>query len=477
LSIGEKRKKRGTLRRWRSLILVCLVLGTLAAVDLWVKSAPQTAGYCPTDSSYTITAQDFGRFWQSLERTPAVERFTEEVPRPLAAFELAVCQATGIRPTASRWRLWMGKRFLWASTEEGSGLCVYPGLLLRGATIVRRAIGGSPDEKGVCTFRDYFYAWRDGFLILSESRAYVEATLTAEPVDMEDPGAPDEALLQWHVAPEGSLRLHAANDLHVSGEVRLPVTHATTPMTLADAWPENPLVAITASSWLNLHVLWTPIHAFLQESSPWRQAAPLAQLLKDTWGIGDLPDNWHRSFGECSFALLDVDVSEATPVPGAACILRSSQPVRGAHPLGPLLGPLPAIPYEWQGYAGVLTPLVGEKLAICLGRCEKDWLVTTRESLMTGLVGQLRELPPREADLALRIDWEKAGQNAERLLQRAGEFELFPGKNAEEVNRDYGGVARGLSRWGVLEITGQARGDVLVFEGFLAQVQEEEESE
>ncbi len=456
---------------------MCLVLGALAAVDLWIKSTPETAGYCPTSSSYTISAQDFGCFWQALEQTPAIERFAEEGPRPLTAFELAVCKATGIRPTASRWRLWMGKRFLWASSEDGSGLCIYPGLLLRGVHMARRALGHAPDEEGICTFQDHSYAWRDGFLILSESRAYVEAALAAKPIDMEDPGAPDEALLQWNGAPAGFLRLHAEGNLRVSGEVRLPMTRATASMTLADAWPEASLAVITASSWKNLDAVWTPLHDLAQQSSPWRQAAPFALLLKDAWGIGDLPDNWHRSFGECSFALLDVDISEATPVPGAAGILRSSQPVRGVHPLGPLFGPLAAVPYEWQGYAGALTPLVGEKLAICLGRCEKDWLITTRESLMTGLVGQLREHTPREADLVLRVDWEEAGQSAESLLQRAGEFELFPGKNAEEVNRDYGGIARGLSHWGLLEVAGQARGDILVFEGFLAQVQEEEEGE
>ena len=131
-------RKRGVLRGWRALILAVVLIVAFVWLDGRVKRQASGVGFCPEDATWIAATDDFGAFWEGVGRTQAVERLRQDWPRPLAGWELAVRQATGIRPTPDRWRLWMGQPLLAAGSPDGKGLCVYPGLLLRGASSLHR---------------------------------------------------------------------------------------------------------------------------------------------------------------------------------------------------------------------------------------------------------------------------------------------------------------------------------------------------
>ena len=202
----------------------------------------------------------------------------------------------------------------------------------------------------------------------------------------------------------------------------------------------------------------------------WRLGAPAAQLAAQ----GD----------ECALALVGLDTAAPTPVPELALVIRCPAPVSGPHPLGPVLIPPtePAmdaasfpLPCEWAGEPGLLAPLLGEKLAVCLGQSGRDWLAASQEPVMASLAGHLAEGPEVAADVALRGDWETIGKAVERLLHRAGELELVPRMGEADVEAELVPVARGLSRLGVLELDGQAEGTWLNFKGALAREREQSE--
>lgn len=465
---------RGRLPRgWLLFAAVLAAIGVVVATDMLLVHRPRIQGYCPEGALCVVSATDLGRFWGRAERSGAVRRFTEEAPRPLSDFELEARLATGIRPTSGRWRVWMGRRFVWAHTGEASGICVYPGALLRVADVMRGAFGHRADNDGIREFGDRFYAWRDGFLLISRSRGYVAAALS-NPVSA--PGAPPdpgELHVRWPGPPEGDLTLRADDELTFEGALAVELTARRAPLTLPGAIPNAYTAAVVASKPQDLRALAEPCAMALRRTTAWRRLEPAARLLWDRWQLGALPSDWDRPIEECAAILWRIDTAETLPVPEVAAVMRCAQPVQGAHPLKPLVAPLNPMPYEWQEYPGLVAPLLGEKLAVCLGRSGRDWIAATQEPLMTEFVGRMTASTPVEADFVLRVDWLPLGEALERIVTEAGRLQLIPGLHPEEVAADYGGYARGLARMGVFEMTGRMENGRFLFEGRIARDREE----
>lgn len=466
---GPRRQRAATfLRRWGPFCLAAILVVLFVWSDRRIKASALGAGYCPESATCIVAAEDFGRFLSGVAASDALYRLKEEWPRPLASVELALRKQTGIRPTPARWRLWLGYRLVAAHAQEGTGICVYPGLLLRILGPVHRFLTGTPEEE-VSVFGNLFYGWRDGFLVASSSRKYVEATLRAGPLDVEASRRSDELLIHWRGPREGVLRVQGRDHLPLDGWVKLGITPRTEPLTLVDVWPRPPTMSITATKWSDIRTVLDVIDEAAGRWENWHKLKGSAVRFVERWNLGPLPENWDADVDHCSLALTGIDVSETLPVPEVAFVMRSTGAIGSTHPLHPLAATLAIIPYEWQGVEGELAPILGEKASLCLGRYGNDWLATSQEPLMRELSGNLHESVPVAADIVLRADWRQIGETMERLLEKAGSLELVPRKHKEEVDADLAPMARGIACLGLLELTGRIREGRLVFNGCLAR--------
>jgi hypothetical protein len=473
------KRKGGILRGWRVFLATLVLLGFCLWLDARYKSSATGYGYCPTGATWMLTAQDAGAFWSDVEQSGAFSRLQEEWPAPLKSFELAVRKATGVRPTPQRWRVWMGDRVLVAGAPQGGvGVCVRPGLLMRVVDLCLLRPLHAQNKLGISSYGAFHYAWRDGFLIASTSRDYVAESMTAPPQTFDASSDPAEAVLAFRGDQEGGLRVRSDDSLTVQGRVRIAASHRRSPLTLTEAWPSPPALVVTASSWGDVRALLAMAATPMEDVRAWPALQQAAAALSEAWRLGAPAAQLGGQGDECALALLDIDTSETTPVPELALIIRCQAAVSGPHPLEAVLVP-PAepamdaasfpLPCEWNGEPGLLAPMLGEKLAVCLGRNGRDWLAASQEPVMTSLAGHLAAGREVAADVSVRGDWETIGLVAERLLKQAGELELVPRMGQDDVETELVPIARGVSGLGVFEIDGQADGTWLNLKGALAR--------
>jgi len=462
------------LRPWRALLGVLVVVVVLGSIDARMKrppSGPGREGYCPSSARWTAAAADFGWTCGALQQSDAGARVADELSEQVAACRLAVRKMTGIRPTALRWRVWMGHRLLAAVSDEGVGVCVRHGLLMRAASAVHRLVGERGGSAGIRVHAGMSYAWREGF-------EYVAASLSSDPIKLA--GAGDGLRVQWHGERPWLLRLLPRDGWPVSGWISGTIARRDTPLSLPEAWPDAPIVSVTASHCTGLAYVLSSTGAALsniladavREGRRFNDLSSAVRLLEEKalrWPLAPLADGWDTPVDECSLALLDLDTSETLPVPELALVMRCAEPVTGDHPLMPWAFGDTAIDYEWDARPGVLAPWVGEKLTLCLGRSGNDWLTASQEPVMAALNGRLKEAPSVDADAAARVDWASLTECAEDLLRTGVALELVPRMDVAGLEERVLPFVRAMGALGRLEIEVRDEGGRLAFEGFLAR--------
>jgi hypothetical protein len=437
-------------------------------VDKGLKSA-QEPGYCPAEAVWSAFTPDFPAFVTAASQTD-VARQAPELEWPLYHDVRVLFQAvTGTSLTGLRWRVFFGPKALMGQGANGRGLCVRPGVLLRVMEWGRRVFVGPRAEQGVRARGTVFYGWREGFLIVSMSREYVAAALQgAVPAFDMGPAAPRSLDISWRRPPEGALRVLAEDGLPVSGWVRGNVAARGEPLTLVGVWPSSPVLSIAGTTPSGLCSTFSWLSEALNRWPPLANGKALMSLVLDNWGCKAMPDGWDKNVAECAFALMDMDTTQALPVPELALVLRQRGPLRGTHPLKPLAPEGDTVLYEWQEHPGQVMPLAGEKLGLCLGRYERDWLATTRESLMAALIGKLRPAGPANADMTVNVNWSKLAALGKVLALRAADFELLPRMSVSDVKVQFVPLLQAVARLGELQVRFHAGGDRMVFDGFLA---------
>ena len=447
---------RKRIRGWRGWLVAAALLAAVLLLNDFLSGTGPVA-YGPDNAQWIVSADDFPAFYRNLLDTDLAKAVNDEAPDHYAAWQLAVRQTTGIRPTPLRWRVWLGRRFLAAVSEDGWGACVRPGILLRVADSLRGLGGWRP---AVRQFGSYYYAWRDGALIFSKSEKYVLASLEG-PVHVTFPPVINSAdkLSVYVTSSEPRLVISitpAGRQLRVRGSLDPgQPTPFDAPPTLA-AWPADAAIAWAAApKCSNLKglaiLLWDQIDSRAQVSKrPWFGA--LKNLFHETlasWPDKPLPDNWDEQVAECSFALLGIDDSETLPVPELGLVLRSRNSTPGTHPFEPLIGSGPALPYEWDGHPGVVAPCAGEKAAVCLSSFGTDWLAASQEPAMAALMSAVQQTGvqcrvPNEALVA--INWSKTVEVVQLLAQKAAKLELLPRMNSADLEKTVMPLLRALAR-------------------------------
>jgi len=453
-------------------LALAAALALLALALLWLDARmkrAETVGYCPADAMWVAAAADFPALWNQIAQTDVARRLAGPEMLWRRDLDALFNVVTGKPLTPVQWRRWWGTRFLAAQSPAGRGFCVQPGVAMRLTDWAQHRLGKVSNEYGIRANQGVFYAWRDGCLIISTSRDYVVACLTGGRTVREAFAQPDEIGLRWFGPGEGVVRIRAQNGLPVTGSIQAAVSHRDTPLTLVEAWPDAPLVAVTTSRLADLRTAFAWVGEAGDHCPLFADLRRLASLLSRQWHRDRLPDGWDDAIGECAVALLDVDTTASLPVPEAAMIFRQEAPLPGAHPLSPLAAGAQPVPYEWNGQPGLVVPWLGEKMALCLGRDGPNWLVATQEPRMNALVGRLDAGRPVTADMSVEVNWRKAGACAEALIRQAAVAELIPRMDLDDAEAQLVPWARALGRLGRLHIEFRSQNDRLAFEGFLGE--------
>ncbi len=462
------------LRPWWGLIAVAILLVAGLAVDTVMKVSP-LEGYCPDDATCIAASSDFLAFYAGVAQSAAFRKTSEEFAERFADAELAARNATGIRPTAFRCWLWLGNRLLAAKAPEGVGVCIRPGLLLRSVDTFRRVILRAAPEDGVYAYGKLHYAWREGFLIVSESKGYVVSSLSAPVPELEPSDGRDDLRILFTGEHRASIHLHGREGLPVSGWCEANVSHRDSPLTVTDVWPDSPVLSIAASRCADVAALagfaWgaVPKPSASEGLGFCLQAlASMAGRMATAWRVNVLSKDWDKASSECACALLDVNMQGALPAPSLALVLRGRDTAAGPHPLQPLVPADTAVAYEWNGHSGTLVPWAGEPFTLCLSRSGQDWLATSQEPAMARLAGALHPGTEIRADLALRVQWKRLAGIIETLARKAGSSELVPRMDEHDVEKRVLPFLHVMEQLGALELDATMDQGKMTFRGSLA---------
>jgi hypothetical protein len=453
------------LRRWLPLLLALLGIGGLGLVDSWFKVGGG-AGYCPADATWTVVCDDFPEFWRRLNGTDALSQVRAEWPRPEEDIERRTRKRLEIRPTPIRWDLWLGRRLLVAGNEDGTGICVRPGILARVAHRML-SIRGSESSDGIHSVRGIAYAWRDGFLIASESPAYVAASLQAESPVLTPAKAAEELRVIWIAEPAGSLVFSPADGLPIWGHIDVALTTRDEPLRMIPVTPET-VLTVTTSQWRDLRALGREMDRRLAALAIWPVLRSAAKTSWNQWQFPLPEQGWEEDIEQSTLVLAGFSHTEALPVPRLALIQDAEAKPNAEHPLKPLTAGAEVIPFEWGGRPGLLMSIWGEHVSLCLGRREEAWLATTDEALMRDLAAESPGTTPEQADVAIYGQWQPAMEATLGALRDAAEWELLPKYDPREAEQVFAPIFKALSRLGHLEITGTMNDNHLQFAGHLA---------
>jgi len=418
-----------------------------------------------------VYSTNFGLFWGQALNTEQVQRVRSDWHRAGSDVELSFRNLTGVRPTPSRWRLWMGQRFLASNSDYGYGVCTYPGLLMRSVSKIHAWVRDPVDSSGVRSYGDLFYAWRDGFLIASLDSDYVRASLSSEPILMQTDVPPEAVVIETRVAPIVSIEIRATDEFPITGRIASTVRPRSAPMTLPNAWRTPPMAACSATAWQDIASLLAIADEGLSRSDRWENIRSTGNELFSTWELSTPPLAWEDDrLDHCSLVLHDFDITSNVPYPELALIIRSTLPAAGTHPLETLLpSDIEAIPYEWGGFPGMLYPMVGAQWAPCLGHMGRDWIGASRERVMRAITEDLGDGSPVEADFTVQIDWQQVSNALGKMVMQVEDMELFPEMNRDEVRATMVPIARALRHLGRTEILGKNIDGTNVIKGRLAR--------
>lgn len=456
---------RTRIARWIGLGFFGILVGSAVLIDAAFVQT-EDAGFCPTDATWTIHTADAGLFWRSLESSDAYRTLETARPQPLRAFDREVHIRTGVRPASWRWRLWMGKSLLVAGRDGEWGASVRPGVLLRALHIVRAPFNAPTN--GVFAFGDLFYAWREGFMVVSPSEAYVTAALrdeapTARSIKASQPAT---AQLVLRKDPLLAVTIAAEDGIPVSGTVATDVTPMDAPLVRNAGLEAAAGMTVYARRAADMAVLWRAAQSHAPRPALVEGPAREAAALWEAWDLPSFPADWDSQTNQTDAAWLDLDLSLMPPMPGVVMYWSGGS----THPLTPWAEALGTVPYEWSGEPGMAAPLLGNALQLCLSKRNGAWIAASNEPLMAR-VAELERANTGEldADVAVIADYDILGEWLRTLLEEAGRLGIARGVGRDDIRANYSGWLDAASSMGRLHLEGRMDGDVLRFDGFLAQ--------
>ncbi len=442
----------------------------MLAVDSYLKNAPHL-GYYPSDATWVAYTNETGKFWQALNATFFSARLRRDGHNPLQQWESDMRASMGLRSTPARWSSWIGRSLVAARGDGGVGVCLRPGLLLRAAEIVGRALGTVSESNGISRYGDWAFTWRDGYLLASHSVSAVvslrDSSSIIEHGILSESGA---AGLRWRAERDGEIMLSPDDGLPLRGWIAAPSAKPDKAQSAASLNRSE-----IRSPGLAAHLTNTPILTLSGTASesladfirygltrlPASELVhPVLQELADA-----LPMGWAEPGIPFEFALTHVDTSEGLGIPEMAYL----RPLRSpAHTGFPHPG---ALRQEWGAFTGWIQPHAGEKLSLCAAAYDSIQLLTSQEPLMAELAAALTKSDAvigHGGELNMTLYWEPCSKLIGELLLSAADRELIRRRNREDIEARYLPYVELLSILGALQVEGVFKESRLEFSGYAA---------
>lgn len=448
--------------RWPLLVLPVLLVAVLYPIDRAYKQT-DIAGYIPEDAAWFIVSADAADCWAFLEASTEYAAFEDELSKPFIAFERETFLRTGIRPTPSRWQLWMGNALAISTREGAVGFSVRPGLLARGYHLVRSTLGAGT-QSDVHRFADFHYRWHEGFLIASRDAAYLEgawsprAASEADSVDIAHTGG---------AAGSFALTIGADTGFPIRLTMDAPRGHATLSAEPIRQFPDGAIITVAAPSLDTLAPLWEAVSTLGMNS------AFLARLLegdatsKELSALPQLTDEEIDHLRRLTFAVYGLELDEPSFLPQGISVAETVGGV--VHPASSLG---PGHPFEWEGVPGELFDTVGAWGNIAIVSEGTTHYTVTGEPLMTQLMAEPLASQVASNAVEITIDWQGVAEELQRAARRLAKDDMESPLEYAVVEGEIMPVLRAIGELGRATITGDIDGDTLVLEGTLTSAHE-----
>lgn len=432
---------------WGVLVIVLLAAAGFATLDRATRHAPHL-GFVPARAQWIATTDDVPGVWRAVVSTDFYSVLTEEVPSPFEPARLALRQTTGMRLTPARWMLWMGNTCTIAEADQRHVVSLHPGLLMRATEPIARWARGYSEVDGVVDAGEAFYAWRDGYLVLSTEESLVRACLQEDAQVVPKPDA--ERTLRWR----GSIS-------------REPVA-----------------IELVADERFPLEIIFDSV----RDVSPPPRQLPPGPWQSEIARLQGLPlGTWRRIVAEaCNrfanerteqhvkelIAVLPEDASNT------AVILTDLQVDEGrlivepdlfvlAAPVDTAPQPEDAIAFYWNDLPGWVLPWWGQSLTLCHAIENRRAYYTTSQSVMSDYIGAAGAPGSGPVGRAY-VNWEMLSEKASTAVLQMADFELIPHMNRQNASARVLPYIRAAARLGETVLVGNAEDGKLVLRGFLA---------
>lgn len=454
---GKKCSARGYwFRRALVIVLFGILAGAAIMADRRMIASPH-AGFLAETATWQLEASDlpaFLRHWNDLNTSASMRRAS---PALHQAAPLAVCRMTGIRPTPGRVRLWLGQTFLLGGDREGWCLSVRPGIALRLTSWLGSPLRRADDDD---FWRDYASGWKDGFLLVASSPAYLEKVLGGG-VPVSRATAPEDTLrVSWKGDYPGTLELAAAEQIPLLFKINVPADPEAK-LHYAAGWPDALLT-------INAHRGAPVVQAVLAglreaESSLFPALSGALRTGLSAWWTAYCPIPLQQApVGEWAAGVAAVDLQQEVPVvesiwagwPSDPAALKAlAPPIRQEH--------------RWDDSTGWLFPVAGDARTWAQADREGASFLSSHEHRMPALLATARR-EPEAGVAAFNLRWKPFTALLRDGLIRAATDGLLPGYSDDDVKADFVPLIEAFTDWGTLQLHAGTDGGEIVGDGWIA---------
>ncbi len=456
---SQQRLWRRRLIQWGPFVF----LGVLCVLLFWgddrLKRSDH-AGFVPQGAEWKVVAADLPQLWSQWENVPATTLLQELAPPFMHEGAVAIRKLTGVRPTPSRLRLWLGHGAVLAGNGTNWCLSLRPGIALRMVSMLHGLTAEAPRPE-IRLWGDLAYGWRGGFLLVAPSADYLADVLQSGDKLPRDAVPPDALSLSWEGGRPGSLRVHAQDgfpfDLELSGITTAP----NAPLRYTHGWPEA-MVVLDSNNADTIAALRTTMDTQVARLLPPTVRNAWETLAAEWWSAQIPPVPFPACGDERAWVIFAPEDSEEN---GS---LRIGQRQHGCGPksLKFLEGLDNARPYRWDDRAGwlYLSPQHAASWSAAEDRDSVAWGTDPT------LVPKLLNVPaaaPVSAIFFLRARWEPIVRQGRELLLDLAEQDLIPNYNAADIRAHWLPYLDAFAEWDALEATGDSRNGTLHIRGHL----------
>ncbi len=444
--LEKKRARRG----WVALIFLTVAMTIVWATNSALRPTMMT-GRELLGADWVLYSDDLPGTWDRLEHSDPFERIRTDAPEVLAELGTALRQATGVRWTPARWHRWLGAPAIISVRGEDVCASFHPGPLTWLGFLAAGLTQGGRGENGLVQLGDLHAGWFDSYLIVGTS-ASVLGDLMREGEWMAyetEPGAVGLTInnkrpVRFLLRPSDEIDLEIEMAMEAQGTARLPEY-------LAVEWPKTPIFSARVRD----DAIW---EEWVSEQWPAFPGRNDAETLWHSFAEM-LPPDWDGGADSFQLALFGVDTTDTIPIPDAAVYARSETP------LTPLLPPVSAIPYEWSGVSGWMTPWKGEGANLFVVANDRARVFTNEEATMAALMGRERAGRVSSEDASIAIDAPRLAEVLINIARRAAKNELWPEQNADDVEHDVLPWIRAFGALGEIHLEGHYENGPLVLRG------------